>query len=57
MSGRQSRGVELAAKLVTERGYTVSAAALRHEVHVTSVRRALRAMGVSPLPRGRPKSG
>jgi hypothetical protein len=39
---------------VRERGYTVTAAAARHQVAVSSVRRALRAAGVEPLKRGRP---
>lgn len=55
MSGRQSQAVALALRLVQERGYTVSAAAEKHGLAVSSVRRALRAVGVPPLPRGRPK--
>jgi transposase-like protein len=53
MSGRQSQPVALAVRLVQQRGYTVTAAAEKHGVAVTSVRRALRAAGVAPLPRGR----
>lgn len=56
MSGRQSQAVALALRLVRERGYTVTAAAERHGVAVSSVRRALRAAGVEPLKRGRPAS-
>jgi transposase-like protein len=54
MSGRQSQAVALALRLV-ERGHTVTEAAERHGVAVSSVRRALRAAGVAPLKRGRPK--
>ena len=56
MSGRQSAAVALALRLVRERGYTVTAAAARHKVAVSSVRRALRAAGVAPLKGGRPQS-
>lgn len=55
MSGRQSQPVALAVKLVQQRDYSVTEAAARHGVAVSSVRRALRAAGVEPLPRGRPK--
>jgi transposase-like protein len=55
MSGRPSQAVTLAVRLVRERGYTVTAAATKHGVAVSSVRRALRAAGVEALPRGRPK--
>lgn len=55
MSGRQSQAVTIAVRLVRERGYTVTAAAEKHQLAVSSVRRALRAAGVEPLPRGRPK--
>jgi transposase-like protein len=54
MSGRQSQAVTLAVKLVRERGYTVTGAAERHSVAVSSVRRALRALGVEALSAGRP---
>ena len=54
MSGRQSQAVTLALKLVLERGYTVTAAAARHELAVSSVRRALRRAQVPELKRGRP---
>jgi transposase-like protein len=54
MSGRQSQAVTLALKLVRERGYTVTAAAERHGLAVSTVRRALRSAGVEPLKRGRP---
>jgi transposase-like protein len=47
--------VTLAVRLVQQRGHTVTEAAQRHGVAVSSVRRALRAAGVEPLPRGRPK--
>jgi len=55
MGGRQSQAVALALRLVQERGYTVTAAAQKHGLAVSSVRRALRANGVQPLPAGRPK--
>lgn len=54
MSGRPSQAVTLAVRLVRERGYTVTAAAARHGVAVSSVRRALRGAGVAPMPSGRP---
>jgi len=53
MTGRPSQPVTLAVKLVREHGYSVTAAAERHGVAVSSVRRALRRAGVAPLPRGR----
>ena len=53
MSGRQSQAVALAVRLV-QRGHTVTAAAEKHKVAVSSVRRALRAAGVAPLKAGRP---
>ena len=56
MSGRPSQAVTLALRLVRLQGYTVTAAAAKHGVALSSVRRALRAAGVDPLPRGRPKS-
>ncbi|MGE4243697.1 helix-turn-helix domain-containing protein [Ramlibacter sp.] len=55
VSGRQSQAVALAVRLVRDRGYTVTAAAKHHGLAVSSVRRALRAAGVEPLRRGRPK--
>lgn len=55
MSGRQSQAVSLALRLV-ERGHTVTDAAKRHEIAVSSLRRALRRSGVPPLPRGRKSS-
>jgi len=54
MSGRQSQAVTLAVRLVLH-GSTVTAAAKRHDVAVSSVRRALRLAGIGPLPHGRPK--
>jgi transposase-like protein len=54
MSGRPSQAVTLAVRLVRSHGYTVTAAAERHGLAVSSVRRALRTAGVEPLPRGRP---
>lgn len=53
MSGRPSREVMLAVKLVLN-GHTVTAAAMRHGVAMSSVRRALRAQGIAPLAPGRP---
>lgn len=55
MSGRQSHAVTLAVRLVRERGYTAAAAAAKHGVAVSSVRRALLRAGVPPNPRGRPR--
>ena len=54
MSGRQSQAVALALKLVRDRSYSVTAAAERHKVAPSSVRRALRAAGVPKMPGGRP---
>jgi transposase-like protein len=53
MSGRQSQAVALAVRLVVERGYTATAAAERHGVALSSVRRALRSAGVPPMKPGR----
>lgn len=56
MSGLQSHQVTLAMRLVRERGYTITAAAKRHGVGISSVRRALRLAGVPPgRPGRRPK--
>ena len=55
MSGRQSQSVALALRLVRERGYSVTDAAKKHQVAVSSVRRALRSAGVAKLPGGRPR--
>lgn len=55
MSGRQSQAVALAVRAVL-RGMTATAAAAKHGVAVSSVRRALRAAGVPALKGGRPKS-
>jgi hypothetical protein len=55
MSGRQSHAVALALKLVIEHGHTVTAAAARQKVALSSVRRALRSSGIGPLSAGRPK--
>lgn len=52
MSGRPSREVGLALALV-ERGHTVTEAAKRHGLAVSTVRRALRRAGVAPLKAGR----
>lgn len=57
MTGRQSQPVALAVRLVTQHGYSVTAAAEKHKVAVSSVRRALRAAGVEPLQGGRPSKG
>jgi transposase len=54
VSGKQSRATELALALVA-RGHSVSEAARRHELAVSTVRRALRRSGEKPLPAGRPK--
>lgn len=56
MSGRQSQAVALAVRLVRDRGYTVTAAAEKHGVAVSSVRRALRSAGVAPLRPGKPRT-
>ena len=53
MSRLQSYAVDLALRLVA-RGYTISAAARRHGLAVTTVRRAMRRAGCVPLPAGRP---
>lgn len=55
MSGRPSQAVTLAVRLVRERGYTVTAAAEKHSVSLSSIRRALRALNVPPMRGGRPK--
>lgn len=52
MSARQSKEVGLALALV-ERGHSVSDAARKHGLAVSTVRRALRRKGVGPLPAGR----
>ena len=48
MSGRPSHAVMLAVRLVVEHGYTRSAAARKHGVAVSSVRRAMRRAGYPP---------
>ena len=53
MTGRRSSAVEAALRLVRN-GLSVSEAARRHGVALSSVRRALRADGVPPLAPGRP---
>lgn len=53
MSARPSYLVLLAVGLVLDRGYTISAAARKHGVAITSVRRALRRLGEPPRPPGR----
>jgi hypothetical protein len=55
MSGRPSQAVTLALKLVQLRGYTVTAAAEKHDLAISTVRRALRAAGVEPMKAGRKK--
>jgi transposase len=52
MSGKQSKATELALALVA-RGHSVSEAARRHNLAVSTVRRALRRSGVEPLKAGR----
>ena len=56
MSGRQSAAVAAAIRMV-RKGHTVTDAATKHSVALSSVRRGLRAEGVAPLPRGRRQSG
>ncbi len=51
MTGRRSSAVETALRLVRE-GLSVSEAARQQGVAISSVRRALRAEGVPPLPPG-----
>lgn len=54
MSGRQSQAVALAVRLVLQHGYTATAAAEKHGVALSSVRRALRQAGAPPMKAGRP---
>lgn len=54
VSGRQSQAVASAVALVLKRGSSVTDAAAKYGVALSSVRRALRAAGVEPLKRGRP---
>ena len=54
MSGRTSRQAWLAVRAVG-RGSTVLAAAARHRLAPSTVRRALRRAGVAPLRAGRPR--
>ena len=56
MSGRQSSAVAAAVRMV-QRGSSVTDAAAKHGVALSSVRRALRAAGVPPLPRGKRTTG
>jgi transposase-like protein len=56
MSGRQAKETLLALALVA-RGHTVSEAARRHGLSVSTVRRALRRAGEAPKAPGRPAQG
>ena len=55
MSGKQSKRVTMAMRLVIERGYRISDAARKHGAESSSVQRAMRRAGYPPRQAGRPR--